>query len=195
MMFCITIVTATMAVLSGIGIINAATFIPRSYPGFTVLNSTATPDGLFIVYGDSTTTSTAVVDTNTSTISARYVCGDNMPIVCDFRTNLAMQGLCDRLAAELDSNGDIHLPNSPRSVCLADGMFLCCTSWANKVNSLTKAMLVPGMTAAQSLCGLNWVSARTKNVKLANTCTTQCVSSRPIHCENGVGPFDDPDKE
>jgi hypothetical protein len=157
--------------------------VPEDYEGYVVLKSIVKPDGALItIYGRDS----SKLDKR-SIVQNRSSCGNNNPIQCDWR-NTAIVEVCKSLLADLRKNSLWRLSDSPRSICYNAGANnKCCVSWADKVPNLLQGYLVGGLVKAGITCaaGSNlFISARVANVRLANTCTTQCVSNRPEDCTN-----------
>ncbi|PVH90679.1 hypothetical protein DM02DRAFT_475296, partial [Periconia macrospinosa] len=89
--------------------------------------------------------------------------------------------ICDKLLAELEGNGDVTLPQTPRQICYKDGKS-CCVSWSKKLSDqLKKNELYQVANKVIKKCTSNGVSGKTQ-ATIQGVCTTVCVSNRGTHC-------------
>jgi hypothetical protein len=160
--------------------------IPRAENGLLLLNSTRHDHGTLDFYGTSTS-ATPVIPALKAT-SAN--CGDNNPIECNLKENLAITDLCHHLIDSMTKSYNIVLNDFYRSVCWWDDIrgpsFQCCASWPGAIPGLKYGYLINAVYDAIGKCvnppSSPYLSAMVHNARLADICTTQCVSNRPNGC-------------
>jgi hypothetical protein len=182
------IFTAMMLAMSALlnGRAVQANIVPRAENGLILLNSTRHDNGILDFYGISASGMPAIPALKVAAAN----CGDNNPIECDLRENLAIMDLCHHLIDSMIKSYNIVLNDFYRSVCWWDGIrgpnFQCCASWPGAIPGLKYGYLINGILDATGKCvnppSRPYLSAMVHNARLADVCTTQCVSNRPNGC-------------
>jgi hypothetical protein len=152
--------------------------------GLIILSTEKMPGATLTWYGDAP--GNVTVASIPSTAIGQSGCGDNQPLLCD-SNNTGPRDACNGLLNYLNDNYNAGKTTSPRSLCWKlDSGGRCCASWANDASNLLFGYLTYALSDAINVCGNAFVdvSARTGNVRLGDTCTTQCTSNRPDGCSN-----------
>lgn len=114
--------------------------------------------------------------------NAKRACGDNF-VVCS-GSHKASNSVCQSLLSALNNNRQTTVSRSPRAVCQGQSNNQCCTSWSIEVNgNLQYGHLYDAASKVISQCNSGGsISGLARDVDLAGTCTTQCVSNRANGC-------------
>lgn len=144
-------------------------------------------NGSLIWYGPSSGSKHNTTSESESTLSARAkascsVAGDAP--TCG-TSHAARNQECDLLVTELNGDGAVGVPNSPRQICYqgdASKDEYCCVSWANAVPGLVKADLATPAYKIEQTCTANGITGKISNIWLEQTCTTVCLSNRGTGC-------------
>ena len=79
--------------------------------------------------------------------------------------------------------GSTYVLNGYQAVCLDLGVGQCCISWSKATRfPIMQKDLVPSAQRSLNTCGLARMSGQEWNVRLGDTCLSQCLSDRPTGC-------------
>lgn len=109
-------------------------------------------------------------------------CGSNY-VIC-YSSHKASNGVCQSLLSALSANSGNTVSRSPRAVCQGQGDNSCCTSWSVEVGgNLRYGDLYDAANKIIGQCNSGGsISGLARDVNLAGTCTTQCLSNRASGC-------------
>ncbi|KAH6630622.1 hypothetical protein B0J18DRAFT_364340 [Chaetomium sp. MPI-SDFR-AT-0129] len=124
----------------------------------------------------------AAVEFANANANTKRDCGTN-DVKCS-GSHKASNGVCQALLSALKANGGNTVSRSPRAVCQGQNNNQCCASWSVEVDgNLLYGDLYDAANKVIGQCNSGGsVSGLARNVNLAGTCATQCLSNRANGC-------------